>query len=113
MRRITSWAKLGLLLALGAVGLLFGTLFSGTQQTAAPVAQTFASPSRNAPGLMATRGVGSPVHGKPHELSLTRAHGAVFNVKNLKSLVVVGKDRPEHEDPLRAAKHEDMPPELA
>jgi hypothetical protein len=40
------------------------------------------------------------LNAKPQQLFLTRAHGAVFNVKNLKS-VVVKKERPENENPLK------------
>src|SRR5205085_7722746 len=80
---------------------------------------TIAGASRDAPGLITTSGaahasVGSPVHGKPQELFLTRAHSAVFDVRKLKSLVIK-KERPEHEDPLGAsdeAAAADMPAAL-
>ncbi|MDX6481376.1 MAG: hypothetical protein QOG85_1886 [Gaiellaceae bacterium] len=109
MRRFTSRPSLGLLFALAVVGVVLASVLGGTtQRTASPVPQTIAGASRNAAGLAARKGsVTAPAmaprsHGKPHELFLTRAHSAVFNVKKLKS-VIVKKERPEHEDPLAPA----------
>src|SRR5262245_57287457 len=109
MRRFTSRTWLGLLLALALVGAALdgaalAGVFDGAQRAATPVPQSIAGPSRDTAGPRTKSGpargsVGSRFHGKPHELFLTRAHSAIFDVRKLKS-VVIKKERPEHEGPL-------------
>jgi hypothetical protein len=76
-----------------------------TNRAAAPVSQTAGGISRDAPSGEANRGpttarlkAAQPLRAKPQHLFLTRAHGAVFNVKKLKS-VVIKKERAEHPEP--------------
>jgi hypothetical protein len=75
-----------------------------THHGVAPMAQTAGDALRDAAGSTARPGPGTalgpakPLHLKPHQLFLTRAHSAVFNVRKLKS-TVVKVERPEHEDP--------------
>src|SRR5947207_3133161 len=74
---------------------------------AAPVPQTAAGPSRATPGPVRAEDTGpgvahlhaiKPTTSRPHQLSLTRASGRVFDVRKLKG-TVVKRERPEHEDP--------------
>src|SRR5947209_4048839 len=106
MRRIFGGRSHGIAI----VGMVFVAvaLVSGcgdSHRVAAPVRQTIAGPTRNLPGPSKTRAAAThgapvtPAHLTPHQLFLTRAHSAVFNVKSLKS-VVVKKERPEPKDPL-------------
>src|SRR3954468_13106291 len=110
--RLRGVVVVGAVVVAGVLPFAPAALFGGTERIAAPVPQTIAGASRAAVGFAtdrtkATQGsAGSPFHGKPQELFLTRAHSAVFNVKNLKSLVTK-KERPEHEDPLGASDDED------
>jgi len=105
MRRLTSRPKLGFLAVVVLIGVAFAIALSGATHTAAPVAWNSSGVTRDTPGatskVSATSHVVAatkPATYTPHQLSLTRAHSAVFNVRNLKS-VVVKKERPEHEDP--------------
>jgi hypothetical protein len=105
--------RLGGVVAGGVV--LVGVVLAGasavTHRGAALVPQTAGGASA---ALQATdRGpatarlhTGKPLASKPQQLFLTRAHSAVFNVKNLKS-VVVKQERPEHEDPFGPPGGED------
>src|SRR5256886_5713948 len=74
---------------------------------AAPVPQTAAGPARATPGPVRAEDTGpgvahlhaiKPTTSRPHQLSLTRASGRVFDVRKLKG-TVMKRERPEHEDP--------------
>ena len=105
------------------IGVVLASVLGGTKQAVAPVPHTIANASRDAAALgttgraPATRvSTASQSLRKPHELVLTRAHSAVFNVRKLKS-TVVKRERPEHEDPFGPPggedAHADMPARLA
>jgi hypothetical protein len=89
-----------------AVALVSGC--GGSQRGAVPVRQSIGAPSRDVPGPTTTRGSATRVsaakrlHATPDELFLRRAHGAVFDVRKLKS-TVVKRERPEQEDPFGPA----------
>ena len=77
------------------------------RHSAAPAPQTAAGPSRATPGIVRTKDTapgaahlhaGKPTTLRPHQLFLTRASGAVFDVRKLKG-AVVKRERAEHEDP--------------
>src|SRR4051812_11918687 len=97
--RLRSALIVGVILAVVA---LLGVLRSS--QTASPVVpQTAGAVSRDAVAASVgptvhTRAAAKPVTLAPRQHFLKRAHGAVFNVRNLKS-VVVKQERPEDEDP--------------
>src|SRR5947209_6388561 len=120
-RRFTTRSRFGLFCAVLVIGIGFAVTFAGSSRTAAFVPQTIGAITRNAPGVHPSSGQSvamrgdptKPVHLKPHQLFLTRAHSAVFNVKNLKS-IVVKKERPEHEDglPEAARPYKHFPPKL-
>ncbi len=104
MRHFTSRPKVGLLAVAVLTAVAFAIAFSGATHTA-PVASSVRGVSRDAAASAANKGpttarLGAvkPVSSKPHQLFLTHAHSAVFNVRKLKS-VVVKKERPENEDP--------------
>jgi hypothetical protein len=118
--RWRSWWRLrgGLAVSRSSIGVVLGIALVGgaiasaayqptARHSAAPVPQTAAGPSRATPGTVRTkdtaRGVahlhaGKPTTSRPHQLFLTRASGAVFDVRKLKG-AVVKRERPEHEDP--------------
>src|SRR5436190_20442066 len=96
MRRV-DWRLKGVAIVATVVGCFaLGVALSGSNHAAAvPVPQTIASPTRAlpggntaVPGAVAHATAASPLHGKPKQLFLTRAHSTVFNVKKLKSVVV-------------------------
>jgi hypothetical protein len=106
-------------IAVLAVALVSGC--GGSQRAAAPVPQTIGAPARDVPGPTTTRGPATRIgaarrlHATPHQLFLTRARSAIFDVRKLKKTTVVRRERPEHEDPFGPPEDEgaDMPSKLA
>jgi hypothetical protein len=96
-------------LGIALVGAAIASAAYGPTAThsAAPVPQSAGGPSRATPGAVRTKDTGpgmahlhagKPTTFRPHQLFLTRASGAVFNVRKLKG-AVVKRERPEHEEP--------------
>src|SRR6476646_10158455 len=107
--RSVSRSRVGIVVGVVLVGVAIASAAGAPNgaDRAAPVPQTAAGPSRATPGSVRAEdhgpGVahlhaGKPTTLRPHQLLLTRASGAVFDVRKLKG-AVVKRERPEHEDP--------------
>ena len=92
-------SSVGFVLGIALVGVAIASAaYEPTaRHSAAPAPQTAAGPSRATPGIVRTKDTapgaahlhaGKPTTLRPHQLFLTRASGAVFDVRKLKGAVV-------------------------